>query len=256
MIDVGTIKIVRELKGFTLQEIASKLGVHFSAIAQLEQNLPAVSDEKKEKILEILQLNEDYDGQNSLFDCEQLHFFYLKRILRRIDFSPLYNFLTLIKPVESILFVKNKRAICLVIKDVHNCLFLFCARDVKKGGDLGKLSYVNTQIRLKDLRIIEYSFDKKPYELEKSDIESFFVFAYVLSCPRLLDNGVYIPVIPIKTVLHDWLKYLRHEKNKERKRAHIESFVAFYVGHIKKNYDPEYFEKEKKQVLQAWGLDQ
>jgi hypothetical protein len=82
---------------------------------------------------------------------------------------------------------------------------------------------------------------------------------YCYTCPRIsaiFPDGrtLFIPVVPIGTILNDFYTYLLHEKDIVRKKHAIESLLSFVFVQILKNPNKYEYDMAVKKAREIWGL--
>ncbi len=271
-------KWIRELQGITQKELASKLGITYGAIAQYENFLITLSYETLLKIADILSVKRDYvldpgATKNPFIQSDKIFWFPLKGKNFKIDFSNIEHFADIMENSigEIVILSRQKRLsenpiVAILMKDLQNNVYGFVHK--KQWFFIGKLEDIKNKIESyfpnAYIRFGSISDDlsEKIYaqEFTKVNAEQFSNDFYSYACKRLAVKSpegkiVYYPKVPISTVLRDWHKYMIHEEDIKIKKENLESFVSFYLAHIKKDFSDEKLEEERKIVFKAWNIE-
>lgn len=258
--NIGKIlKAVREAKNISLRDIAAMAGVSFAAVAQVERGLPSLSESKIFEIAKIYGIKSIESDGKVVFYSEMLHICYIPVSYRIVQWDFFYSFLSLIVPTEMVLFTRQKQLIAIAIKDIHNCIFLFLPRSGEKLGKTGIIENIieKTGIKKSLTKTVELKEGLK--NISKNELEQYFSSVYCYTCPRIIANlpdgqTLFIPVVPIGTILEDFYIYLMHESDAQRKKHAIESLLSFVFVQILKNFDKDEYDAAISKAKEIWKL--
>jgi len=255
-------KLIRELKKMTIPQVAEILGVHHSAVGAFEIYGHGLGIEKISKYASLLGFSV---FQNEIsFDSNVVHIYYLPVLagLRKVNLEPFFDFIRLcnITATQFVLFTEKKHTKAILVQDSKNNVFVFFPR---RGNHVAKTKDLENEIQERIGRVSVLKTEKipeKPFEsLKKSDFEKYFMAVYCYTCPRisaiLPDGGtLFIPVVPIGTILNDFYTYLLHEKDIDRKKHAIESLLSFVFVQILKNPNKDEYDMAVKKAREIWGF--
>ena len=254
------LKVIRELKKITTLQVAEKIGVHHSAIGAFELHGVGLGSDKANMYADLLGVS---IVENQVNFKKDMHIFYLPITpgLRLVRIESFFDFFEVCKIslIQIVVFVEKKHVVAIAVKDLQNNVFIFLPR---RGKYLSKTSSFLEKLREKFSEKI-FNIIENPFSdfesLKKSDLEKYFMGVYCYTCPRIIANlpdgqTLFIPVVPIGTILEDFYIYLMHESDAQRKKHAIESLLSFVFVQILKNPNKDEYDMAVKKAREIWGF--
>lgn len=243
------VRAARELQRFKIKEIAEKISKNKAGIANWERGIATLSEATIKKICQ--EIGIDYEKKMFLKKNEVFYFYltyekdteYLKAIAEILDITEVVFFETFILLHESV--IDNFYVIVLKEKNTE-----------KTKKEVSSIFINAVQKNETENEQIKQLLQEK--KLTKEDLNDFLYFTYCYQSRRVPvqtpdGSTSYVHEVPIGTIMRDFLRYIEHESNEEKKKKHLQDLVLEYYTKFEK-VDKEEYEKRLEKVLKNFGL--
>ncbi|MEM3335620.1 MAG: helix-turn-helix transcriptional regulator [Thermoplasmata archaeon] len=253
------IKAIRQLNGLTLQEVANYVGVNKSAVGNFESGLTTLSNLTISKICDLLGI--DYEKKR--FKSENIYYFQIKSDKDWVDFEYLQylsdNFIKISEIVHLEKWSKKNSFVHFTLlyeSNTENIYVLLYKKPCKKDIVYSAISSIFPHVVNKFEYVTEDLENLiKSKKAKREDLLPYFYFTYCYQSRRIrIETGntiTYVHEVPIDIILGDFFRYIKHEKNLERKKRYIEKLISEVLLKLERPVTEEEYKKELERRLKG-----